>query len=340
MNEPHYEQFEYAKTRLKLSTTEKGSQRAQLLAHMRATTPAPKPVRSPYSWMLQYGMRAAFAFVLVIAVSGAGVAWAAERSLPGETLYAVKVNISEPVQVALTFNPKDRADLEVQLVDEHLQDLSLAAAQGTLDPAATAFATDELNQRIDAAQADISALHQSTGASTELGVATDLGATLQAHSDILEKMKQANPSLANVIDPVADAVDASLTDTQSLIATTTAAVDSAGQAGLGGAVDTQQQDTAQSLTDLKGSVDDALASLSAEDKGTVSDSIARIQALVAAAQDKDTAGDEKAAFALYLQASEQITILKTTVDASQDLQGIDVIGTSTEVDASATEDQP
>jgi hypothetical protein len=328
MNDNYERTLEYAQSRLKLSDTEKALHRDQLLATMRLAKQK-AAIPSPYAHFFTYGLRYAFALVLVVLVSSSGAALAAEQALPGNPLYAIKVNINESIQIALTTDPKSRADLEVDLVNEHLEDLSRAAVNGDLDKTTADAAVHSLNDRINAAQADIAALHANQNAADALDTATDLGATLNAHADILDRVAAANPDLADALDTVATAVDDSITETAALIATTTASFEAATSTDLNDAVDAQQADAAESLADLRDSVESSLAALSADDRAAVSDDLADIQEIVATAQAKDASGNEKSAFTLYLQASEKITALQTTLDASQNLD-VDVIGTSTD----------
>ncbi len=50
----------------------------------------------------------ALALAFLVVVSG-GVALAAEGSVPGESLYAIKVHVNEPVMVALAATPRGQA---------------------------------------------------------------------------------------------------------------------------------------------------------------------------------------------------------------------------------------
>jgi hypothetical protein len=76
-------------------------------------------------------VRVAFAgaFAVALAVGGLTAAAASDSSLPGEPLYAVKL-AAEQAQMAITFNPADRARLQLRFADVRLQEAQRLFALG------------------------------------------------------------------------------------------------------------------------------------------------------------------------------------------------------------------
>ncbi len=73
--------------------------------------------------------------VLVFMLLGGGVAFAAEKSLPGSILYPVKIYVNEPVARVFHRNtPEKKADFEVDLVDERLKEAEELSDSDKLDP--------------------------------------------------------------------------------------------------------------------------------------------------------------------------------------------------------------
>lgn len=101
-----------------------------------------RPVKSPWSahsfsvWISRN--RWAYAVVtvlLIISLTGGGVAFAAEGSLPGDLFYPIKINVTEPLRVALTPSLEAKASLAASFANERVQEGETLAAQGKLDQA-------------------------------------------------------------------------------------------------------------------------------------------------------------------------------------------------------------
>lgn len=86
------------------------------------------PLHSPYApirSMWVFRMRTfvyVVASLLVLILSGSGVAYASLYALPGEGLYAVKVKVTEPVLDVLAFTPVVRAERKAQKVVRRLNE--------------------------------------------------------------------------------------------------------------------------------------------------------------------------------------------------------------------------
>ncbi len=314
--------FEYAKEHLTLSESEKAFHRDHLTRFMRSTRA--RPVLSPLSPHLFAGMRYAFALLLFLGMGGTGIAFAAEKTLPGNPLYIVKVRVSEPVQVALTFDPKEKADLEVELVNRRLKEIAEASTYGNLDPEALTVASESLSENIDAAQQIIASLHENEDTDTAFETAAGLKSTLSVHSKVLKKVSAANPETASDIEAISDTVESESDETDILVESTTAAVSNSASDSLDESADSQQDDTLDSLEKVKSDIKDALATFDASDLSSIDSSLEAIHGIIERAHAKDDAGDIKGAYLLYSEADQKIIELKTTLEADHEL-GIDVI---------------
>ena len=118
--------------------------RATLENTFASNTPVKSPIRVTSNTYLFFSSRmvSSFAFVLVVAVVGGGTAYAAEAAVPGDPLYAVKVNVTEPVRAALAFTPEAQADWHTKAVERRLKEAEVLAARGTL--------TADLKERLEA----------------------------------------------------------------------------------------------------------------------------------------------------------------------------------------------
>lgn len=99
-----------------------------------------KPLRAPeyatvsirwfsFSWVRQ---PLAAALALVFIFSG-GISYAAESSLPGDALYAVKTKVNESVKVALATDTEAKAEVQMELAERRIEEAAALAAENRLD---------------------------------------------------------------------------------------------------------------------------------------------------------------------------------------------------------------
>lgn len=67
---------------------------------------------------------------LVFVFTGVGVTNAAEKSLPGDVLYPVKINVNEKVKSAVAFTPKAKAKVEEEKVIRRLDEVEALVKKG------------------------------------------------------------------------------------------------------------------------------------------------------------------------------------------------------------------
>lgn len=73
--------------------------------------------------------------VLIVGVGGAGVAYASQAAVPGDTLYTVKVDITEPlIDRALTFDPERRAEWERRRLKRRLKEVENLSSHNAFTP--------------------------------------------------------------------------------------------------------------------------------------------------------------------------------------------------------------
>ena len=79
---------------------------------------------------------ALLATALILASIGTGVAWAAQDSLPGDTLYPAKLTV-EDLRLSLTSDPATETRLALQFGEERVQELQVLAESGQPIPEST-----------------------------------------------------------------------------------------------------------------------------------------------------------------------------------------------------------
>ena len=129
-------------TRLAMTESERERGREFLVRYM-AMHPARRETRvSRYAFL--FHPMPLIASLLMIVVSGVSVAGAAEAALPGDTLYAIKVNVNEEVKLALATSPAKKADVSLARAEARLAELEILASRGIDETL-----RDEIDERVD-----------------------------------------------------------------------------------------------------------------------------------------------------------------------------------------------
>ncbi len=143
-------------------------------------------------------MSRAVAGVLVfVLVGGSGVAYAAEGSLPGETLYAVKIHVNERIEVALATTVDKKIAVETQIAERRVAEAQKLEAAGRLDATTTA----EIEKNFDEHAARALALSGEDVLTIAMAVPTEApvapvadtsaaGATMQASEPVQEQEQE------------------------------------------------------------------------------------------------------------------------------------------------------
>ncbi len=140
-----------------LSDTERAALRASLVAKIREGT-VPRPVPSPWAWLL-YAKRtqAAFLLAVIIISYGSTVTLAAEGSVPGDVLYPVKTRVSEPiVRMVTAISPEARATFETGLLEKRLKEAETLDTRETFDPALRQSVRRVIREQSERAEKNIS----------------------------------------------------------------------------------------------------------------------------------------------------------------------------------------
>ena len=104
--------------------------RVNLIEHIHASQSVKKAMRSPSQAGVRHGwytgraraVAIVVAVILCISVAGTGVAYASQSSLPGDTLYAVKLG-TEQIQRIITFDDVAEVELELKFASTRLDEL-------------------------------------------------------------------------------------------------------------------------------------------------------------------------------------------------------------------------
>lgn len=124
--------------KINLSSSEKETLLNNLSAYVDSNPVKNIPIKSPFvSWSMFVNIRAhavysATALVLIVGM-GVGTTFAAEKALPGDLLYPVKIKVTEPVRGALKVTPKAREEWESKKALKRLEEAEKLVEKGNLN---------------------------------------------------------------------------------------------------------------------------------------------------------------------------------------------------------------
>lgn len=174
---------------LALSEGERGRMRDQLVAYTDMhPMPAPvAPVRSPL-WMTLVLSRSAsaLAIVLVLGITASGMVYASEDALPGDTLYALKVSVTEETVDRLASSKEAKAKWRAERAERRLAEAVQLAAEGKLGADVSAYLAREFDEHADASKALAVSLEAEGKVVEARAITTDLEARLVAHATLLD----------------------------------------------------------------------------------------------------------------------------------------------------------
>lgn len=125
-----------------LQATEKSAVKSRLEQFMQMHPAQTKPARASFMQRVFMGMRNPFslqalpataAIVGILVSSTGGLTYAAESSVPGDSLYPVKVSVTEPIREAMAFRADQKARVHLWRMERRLQEAEELLLQEDLD---------------------------------------------------------------------------------------------------------------------------------------------------------------------------------------------------------------
>ncbi len=176
---------------LRLSTEARSRMRAELSSYSDLhAVPARGSSAAPLSLPVffagfQSRMFAGLTAMLVLVLGVGGTAYASSDSLPGDTLYSIKVNVAEPVQTVLIPTDSGRATWHAILAERRLEEAAQLAARGSLETEVQGDLAVNFQEEVAAALEGADEIEEDGNAVEALSVRSDLEARVAAHNRIL-----------------------------------------------------------------------------------------------------------------------------------------------------------
>ena len=164
----------------------------------------------PYQMLFKFGSVAAV-FVLLV------VPFMAERTVPGDTLYAVKVNVNEEVRSSLTWGSYEKVEWETTRLNRRIAEARLLADEGLLTDEVEAEVAAAVKEHSDNAKREIEVLRASDA--DEAAIATiAFDSSLEVQAQALQQSMEADSEVEIALQSgnlISDVIDESLEKTLS-----------------------------------------------------------------------------------------------------------------------------
>ncbi len=200
----------------RLSENEKNTLRAKILEFIaynpiRGKMPALREKNYISIFEVRSFVKAA-AFLLIIAVvaGGSGVSYAAQNSLPGETLYSIKVNVNEAIEEGFARSPEAKVAVQSKKVERRLEEAQTLAKTNKLSADNQKIVIAQIEEHIEELEEGIAALREDGEVELVLETTAKLAPVMEAHKEILEKSgdEGENNGAENLIAKVEDGIKA------------------------------------------------------------------------------------------------------------------------------------
>lgn len=226
------QQFYTKASSVKLQAAEARELRARVVSYMeyhpvahavekKAATKKLMPIMSPYRVVtiptrFLVRLSGAVAVFLLIIVP----LWA-ERAIPGDNLYAVKVRFNEEVRSTLILNPYEKIEWETERLNRRISEAKLLASEGKLTGDIETGVVAAVREHTEIIQREIEEIRESDADGATLA-SIELSTTLQLQSDSLQGDGNTTLALAmtsveqsNSTQKVADVINESLSKQES-----------------------------------------------------------------------------------------------------------------------------
>lgn len=143
---------------------------------------APEPSFGWFSFATFRFVPSALALFLIV---GSGVTYAAEGTLPGDTLYPLKVNFTEEVRSAFTFSKESEASWKTRRAERRLEEAEKLAAEGRLTADTSAALAGAIGRHTDDARTTLAEFEEGDETGGAVAIGSKFETALAAHEAIL-----------------------------------------------------------------------------------------------------------------------------------------------------------
>lgn len=273
--------------------------------------------QNPNIWMSML-LRPAIVALLLVFVVGGGVGYAAEKSLPGDLLFSVKVNINEEIHGLFVFSEEAKANWQIERVERRLKETEKLALQDRLNKQTNETITSNFENHVNSASGHIAALE----AQGNLLIAEDLNSRLEssliAHEKVFQVLSQENMAINPVSEKVSDQINKITNDGIQIEEKISREIKSEPD----GSIITEEKLRVVTSELLKAQqvVTEARNSLGAESTAHAEQQLELAESTIAEGNAKVESNELQEAFILFEEAQDIIEVTNVIMEVSSELQ--------------------
>ena len=128
--------------------------------------------------------------LLITALAAGGVTWAAEGTLPGDTLYPVKISVTEHVRGWTALSAQAKTEWNTWAAERRLKEAEMLAVQGRLDADTTLRIEEAFTTHASKASDRIETMEEENDADVAADLSSRFEASLTAHEKILASLAE------------------------------------------------------------------------------------------------------------------------------------------------------
>lgn len=161
-----------------------------------------KPILSPFvaRVSISYFSKAISFALIVLIAGGSTISYASEDTLPGDTLYTVKVNVKEPLEEKLAFSPQAKLEVKTKQVEKRLTEAQTLLQNNDTSPEKHKEVESRVEKQVEEISQTITELQEKGDVETILSTTSKLQPVLKAHQEALKEVAENSSSQVNEED--------------------------------------------------------------------------------------------------------------------------------------------
>lgn len=144
--------------------------------------------------------------VMLVVASGAGITYAAEKSLPGDILFPVKVGVTEEVRGMFARSEEARVEWLIDVAERRLEETEELASENRLDAKAKSQIAASFSEKTGELKDRLVSLEQRENLNISADATSRIETSLMAHQDILSKLSEREGESKDEINSVLEDV--------------------------------------------------------------------------------------------------------------------------------------
>ncbi len=157
----------------------------------------------PNIFFTKLNFASSMAIMLIITVMvGGGVAFGAEKALPGDILYSVKLSVNEEVRGWMATSEQSKADWEIRRTERRLEEAEELADEGSLNAEASENLETNFEAHAQKVKERVEKFRNKDNFNAAASLSLNFETSLKAHEKILSKLAERKADVELQVKPI------------------------------------------------------------------------------------------------------------------------------------------